>query len=127
MSLRLIYRQASKLEVKKTAYALSCKINYIDKKMAYVVMFAGDGEYSINSYWIDSRAANISGTSRSAYAQFGIRFYDEGGSISHYILYNSANEDDGDYCGLRPIVRLTRDVQISELGGTVAMPRTLSR
>jgi len=119
------YRQEIKLEAKSTDYRLVVRLNHIDNSMVYAVMFVGNDDYEVGAYWIASRFTHIHGTSTSAAVNFGIRYFD--GVIYGSPLFNSSNVEGGESWRLRPIVRLNRDVQISELGGTAAMPRTLSR
>lgn len=112
------YRQEAKLEAKQTNYVMVTLKTYFNNEIEYNILFN-----SLSNCFIASRAVNISG----AFITFNLRTIDAT-TIRSVLLYNSKNvEIASNSYGLRPIVRLNRDVKISELGGTEAMPRTLSR
>ena len=113
------YRQEQNLEAKQTNYILNVSKEYIDNEIVYLLLFKSEN----NRYFIASRSTEIGGS----IIFFHIRAM-ESSMIKGWKLYTSGNLDyPAGSLGLRPIVRLNRDVQISELGGTETMPRTLSK
>lgn len=99
---------------------MSISKEYIDNEMVYLLLFKG---IINNAYFIASRSTDLG----DDLVYFNIRILTST-AIRNKRLYNSRNaETESSEFSLRPIVKLNRDVKISELGGTEAMPRTLSK
>lgn len=107
----------SSLEARSTYYNLVNQASYYNSTEFYNLIFGGT-----KNYWLASRYAYCETNNVS----FGIRCV-SGNTITGNNLISFDGTGDTYHYFVRPVVTLNADVKISQTGGTLETPRTLSK
>lgn len=109
---------SSSNSLKKTYYKQPIgSADYFENSKYYEMFMKKDSSNYQKVYWVSSRCVNAG----SWYADYYVRNVSSGNIDAGY-LYHSDNSEGGNECGLRPVITLNTNVQVTEGEGTMENP-----